>query len=221
MVNLAFGNEEDLPLINQIVSGNFDLEFTENELNINQHSEVGIINWHSFSIASDHNVNFEQPSVNSVVLNRVTGYEASIINGQLTANGHLFLVNESGIYINENGTIDVHGFFPSTLDINNTDFLNSKYHFIQNDSNTAKIVNDGTINSGLSAIIGNFITNNGMVYARKGDFAILASDNVYLNFDRNSNIFFEAYDNLDEIQTNFLIEEFFKEFAIERNKRNK
>ena len=208
MVNLAFSAEEGLPSIDHVVSGDFDLESTENELNINQHSETGIINWHSFSIANDHHVNFEQPSAHSVVLNRVTGNEASIINGQLTANGHLFLVNESGIYIGENGTIDVHGFFPSTLDINNTDFLNSKYHFIQNDSNTAKIVNDGTINSGLSAIIGNFITNNGMIYARKGDFAVLASDNVYLNFDRNSNIFFEISESkfASYIEQNGLIE---------------
>lgn len=208
MVNLAFSAEEGLPSIDHVVSGDFDLESTENELNINQHSETGIINWHSFSIANDHHVNFEQPSAHSVVLNRVTGNEASIINGQLTANGHLFLVNESGIYIGENGTIDVHGFFPSTLDINNTDFLNSKYHFIQNDSNKAKIVNDGTINSGLSAIIGNFITNNGMIYARKGDFAVLASDNVYLNFDRNSNIFFEISESkfASYIEQNGLIE---------------
>ena len=93
MVNLAFSAEEGLPSIDHVVSGDFDLESTENELNINQHSETGIINWHSFSIANDHHVNFEQPSAHSVVLNRVTGNEASIINGQLTANGHLFLVN--------------------------------------------------------------------------------------------------------------------------------
>ena len=70
-----------------VVSGTATISQNANTTNINQSSNKAIINWQDFSIKSNETVNFNQPNVNSITLNRVIGNEKSIIDGALNANG--------------------------------------------------------------------------------------------------------------------------------------
>ena len=60
----------------------------------------------SFSVAEDETVRFVQPSEQSRVLNRVTGASLSNINGNLLANGQVYLVNPSGIIFGTGAVVE-------------------------------------------------------------------------------------------------------------------
>ena len=64
-------------------------------------------------IAANETVNFVEPSATSIVLNRVTGSEQSVINGILTANGRVFLINSNGILFGSGSSVNVGAFLAS------------------------------------------------------------------------------------------------------------
>lgn len=84
-------------------------------------SDRSIINWNDFSIQFGETTRFVQPSASSAVLNRVTGMNASMINGMLEANGRVILVNPHGVLIGKDGIIKTAEFIASTTDILNLD----------------------------------------------------------------------------------------------------
>ena len=63
-----------------VTSGSANISQSENTTNIVQNTNKVSINWNKFNIASNETVNFKQPNVNSIALNRVIGNEKSIIN---------------------------------------------------------------------------------------------------------------------------------------------
>ncbi len=78
---------------------------------VNQSTPRAIINWNSFNIGAGETTRFVQPDASSIALNRVTGgLGPSMINGMLTANGRVFLVNPDGVMISSSGTINTAGF---------------------------------------------------------------------------------------------------------------
>jgi filamentous hemagglutinin family protein len=66
---------------------------------VTQTTDRAVIDWQSFNISAGESVRFDQPSAQSAVLNRVTGAQLSSLQGSLTANGQLYLVNPNGILI--------------------------------------------------------------------------------------------------------------------------
>ena len=83
---------------------------------ITQQSNKAIIDWRQFSIPSGSTVQFVQPSASSMMLNRVTGTQASQIDGNLLANGQVWLLNPSGVMIGNGGSIIVPNNFLSSSD---------------------------------------------------------------------------------------------------------
>src|SRR5215468_9025719 len=85
-----------------------------------------IINWQSFSIGSNEITRFVQSGASSAVLNRVVGANGaipqSVIDGVLSSNGRVFLLNSSGIAIGATARIDVAGFGASSLNLSDADF---------------------------------------------------------------------------------------------------
>lgn len=86
---------------------------------IDQRTGRAIIDWRGFSVGAGESVDFRQPGRDSVVLNRVTGHESSAINGNVTANGQVWLVNPNGIMVGPGGRVDVGGFLATTSNIRN------------------------------------------------------------------------------------------------------
>ena len=138
---------------------------------ITQQSNKAIIDWRQFSIPSGSTVQFVQPSASSMVLNRVTGTQASQIDGNLLANGQVWLLNPSGVMIGNGGSITTASFLASTLDINNNDFLNGRYRFDATSNTTGRVVNAGTIKAaenGYVVLSGAQINNEGVIEAKLG-----------------------------------------------------
>jgi filamentous hemagglutinin family protein len=158
-----------------------------NQLQINQTSQQAIVNWQVFSIAPNEAVNIQQPNANAALLNRVVGQDASQIQGQLNANGQVYLVNPNGVVFGKTAQVDVGGLIATTHDISNQDFLNGKNHFTQNGA-TGSVENHGTINvpnGGVVALISSSVTNTGSINTPNGTTALAAGKTVDLDFQGN------------------------------------
>jgi filamentous hemagglutinin family protein len=149
---------------------------------VNQQTDRAIINWQSFNIGTGETTRFIQPSSTSVGLNRVVGGEgASNIQGTLTANGRIFLINPDGILFGPNSVINTAGFLATTSDIKNADFMAGNYKFDTPGKPGASIVNHGNITAadgGFAALVAPGVRNTGTITATMG-VVTLAAGNLY------------------------------------------
>jgi filamentous hemagglutinin family protein len=175
------------PTGGSVVEGSAGISQAGNTTNINQSSNKAIINWRGFSVGAQETVNFNQPNVSSVTLNRVIGNETSIISGALNANGQVFIVNSAGVLFSKGAQVNVGGLVASTLDIANANFMAGKYTFSGNSS--ASIVNKGKIRAnggGYVALLGQTVANDGVIVANLGTVAMASGQQISLNFGGNS-----------------------------------
>lgn len=112
-----------LPTGGQVGAGNATISQTGNRLDVVQGSDKAIINWQTFSIGSQGQVVFTQPSSQSAVLNRVISAEPSALYGSMSANGRVYLINPNGIVFGPGGQINVGGLVLSTTAMTDGDFL--------------------------------------------------------------------------------------------------
>ncbi|MGV8941994.1 MAG: filamentous hemagglutinin N-terminal domain-containing protein [Lysobacter sp.] len=140
------------------------------------------INWQDFSIGTGHSVQFVQPGTSSVALNRVVGADASVILGNLSSNGSVFLLNPNGILFGKGSTVSVGGLVASTMGISDANFMAGKYVFT--DAGAGSIVNEGSIQTadgGYVALMGRNVSNQGLISARLGTVALAAGEAVTLD----------------------------------------
>lgn len=177
-----------LPTGDQLVAGQATVSTpTANVLQIDQASQKAVINWQGFSVAPTEVVNINQPDANAALLNRVVGQDASQIQGQINANGQVYLVNPNGVVFSKTAQVDVGGLIATTHDISNADFINGNQHFTQNGA-TGAVENHGTINAkdgGVVALIGEQVINTGTINTPKGTTALAAGKTVDLDFQGN------------------------------------
>eukprot|EP00731_Ephydatia_muelleri_P036481 Em0263g6a len=89
--------------------------------NINQTANRAAINWTSFNVAPTESVNFTVPN-NGATLNTVTGNAASLIQGTVTSNGTLYLVNPNGFVFDTGSKVHAQNFVATTGTIDATKF---------------------------------------------------------------------------------------------------
>jgi len=150
---------------------------------ITQTTDKVSINWQSFDIAKGETVNFLQPGASSIALNRVVGSSASAIYGALNANGKVFLVNPNGILFAPGSQVNVGSLLASTQNLSDSDFLAGKYSF--SNGGSGSVVNQGTIQAadgGYVALLGNQVSNEGVIIANKGSVALAAGNATTLDF---------------------------------------
>jgi filamentous hemagglutinin family protein len=175
------------PVGGSVVEGSAGISQSGSVTNVNQSTNKAIINWQGFSIGANETVNFNQPGSSSVTLNRVIGNETSVILGALNANGQVFIVNSAGVLFGKNAQVNVGGLVASTLDISNANFMAGNYTFSGNSS--ASVVNQGRIHAhggGYVALLGNTVSNDGVISANLGTVAMAAGGQITLNFGGNS-----------------------------------
>ena len=96
-----------LPSGGQTVAGQAAISSAGSRLTVNQTSARAIINWTDFSIGQGASVQFNNGS--GATLNRVTGQNASSLNGALGATGSVYLINPNGVVIGKTGVINTGG----------------------------------------------------------------------------------------------------------------
>jgi filamentous hemagglutinin family protein len=179
------GNLE-LPSNGNVVNGEASIDVDGADMEVFQSTDRAIIEWDTFNIGSDASVNFSQPSVSSVALNRVLSSDPSKIFGSLTSNGQIFLINTNGVYFSPEARVDVGALVTSTSNISNENFLNENYEFIANGSGS--VINEGSITGNFVALVGSQVKNTGNIVATVDDVILASGDKVVLDFSSGQNI---------------------------------
>jgi hypothetical protein len=123
------------------------------QLNVDQTSATGIINWNIFDIGAGNSVQFNNGTGST--LNRVVTNDPSDIYGNLSSTGSVYLINKNGITVGNTGQVTTGGsFIASTLDVTNADYLDA---------------GDLTFNG-----TGGVIVNQGSITTTNGDIFIFA-----------------------------------------------
>ncbi|KAG8149242.1 two-partner secretion domain-containing protein, partial [Burkholderia catarinensis] len=205
LLGLVATGAHALPTGGAIVGGKGDISTSADgkAMSVNQHTDKLITNWQDFSIAGGERVSFHQPTDKSIALNRVIGTNGSQIQGQLDANGRLFVVNPNGVVFGKGAQVNVGGLVATTRNISDEDFLNGKYRFSGTSKNA--VVNEGTITAaegGSVALLGAQVSNSGTIQAKLGRVALGAGNTMTVNFDGNGLLNLQVDDGAVDAQVN-------------------
>ncbi len=184
------------PVGGQVVQGSATFTSpSSNILNVTNSNNT-VINWQSFNIGTGQTTNFIQPSSASSVLNRVVTNSPSQLLGNLNSNGRVFLINQHGILVGEGAQVNTAGFFASTLNITDNDYLNGRLKF-EGDS-SAGINNQGYIHAGDNGnivLIAPNIENGGVIEVENGNVILAAGQSITISSLENPSIQFEVTGN--------------------------
>ncbi|HHF3505382.1 TPA: filamentous hemagglutinin N-terminal domain-containing protein [Haemophilus influenzae] len=164
--------QQGLPQEDTVVFGNVTIDkTTADKMTITQSSPTTQINWKSFDIGQNKEVEFKQPSANSVAYNRVTGGNASQIQGKLTANGKVYLANPNGVIITQGAEINVAGLFATTKDLEKiSEKGNSNSYQFTRKTKDGQVPKEGRV------VTEGQVINKGKIKAK--DFVVLNGDKV-------------------------------------------
>ena len=173
------------PVGGTVAAGKATITQSNGQTLIQQSSAKAILDWKQFNIGAQEVVKFAQPDRNSVALNRIQGGSPSRIDGQLRANGQVFLVNPQGVLFGRNASVDVGGLVATTLNMDAADFLSGKY--IWRGYGNGIIGNEGLIRSdnGYVALLGAQVKNSGQIMADKGSVALATGQEMTLDISGN------------------------------------
>ncbi|PPD57179.1 MAG: hypothetical protein CTY10_00385, partial [Methylotenera sp.] len=191
-----------LPTGGQVVSGQSAITQNGNQLNIVQGSQKSIINWQSYNIGSNAEVNYIQNNANAISLNRVITGDPSAIFGKLNANGQVWLINPNGVLFGKGAQVNVGGLLASTLNIADDDFLGGQYQFT---GSNGSVINLGAITAsqgGYVAMLAPEVRNEGVISAMQGTVALAAGNAITLDFNGNGLINVQV----DSASVNTLVE---------------
>lgn len=171
-----------------VSSGTATISTAGTTTTINQSTAKAAIDWSSFSTNNNEVVNFVQPSSSSITLNRVTGSSASNLNGQLNANGQVFIINPNGVLFGSTSQVNTAGLVASTLNLSNSDFNNNLFNF-NNSGNNKSVENRGKITvptGGTIALLAPTVKHTGTIKAPQGNVLLAAAGDITLNLNNGS-----------------------------------
>jgi filamentous hemagglutinin family protein len=171
-----------LPTGWNVTSGSAAIVQNGNTLNINQTSQQAIVNFATFNVGSAALVDIRQLNSSAALLARVTGGDPSLIQGQIRADGALWLINQAGIMVGPGARIDVARFIASSLNVSDSDFLASRMNF-RGTGTPGDVRNAGTINAasgGSIYLVGANVANTGSLNAPQGEVLLAAGQIVQL-----------------------------------------
>lgn len=171
-----------LPTGWNVTSGNAAITRNGTTLNINQTTSQALVNFQTFNVGSGAVVDIRQPNAQSALLARTLGGDPSQIEGQIKANGALWLINPAGIMVGAGARIDVGSFVASTLNVSDSDFLAGRLTF-KSGATAGEVRNAGTINTargGSIYLVAPSVVNTGTLNAPNGEVLLAAGQNVQL-----------------------------------------
>ena len=174
------------PLGGQITSGSGQIQQVGNTTTIRQDGPTLTLNWQSFNIAPNQTVDFLQPGSSAIAVNRIFSSTPSAIYGHLDANGQVWLINPNGILFGQSAQVNVGGLVASTLDLDDNTLSSNNRSF--SGSGKGSVINEGSIvasHGGYAALIGNQVSNRGLIRAQLGTVALGGGSAVTLTFSNN------------------------------------
>ncbi|HHF5669222.1 filamentous hemagglutinin N-terminal domain-containing protein [Haemophilus influenzae] len=189
----AYASTQGLPQEDKVVVGQATFDKTiADKMTINQTSDKVQINWHSFDIGQNKEVEFKQPSEHAVAYNRVIGGNASQIQGKLKANGKVYLANPNGVIITKEAEINVAGLFATTKDLEQ---ISEKGN--SNSYQFTRKTKDGQVPKEGQVVTEGQVINKGKIKAK--DFVVLNGDEVInegeIDATNNGKVYLSSGDN--------------------------
>ncbi|HHF1357056.1 TPA: filamentous hemagglutinin N-terminal domain-containing protein [Haemophilus influenzae] len=190
----TYASARDLPQEDKVVFGTVTIDKTADKMTIKQGSDKAQIDWKSFDIGQKKEVKFEQPNEHAVAYNRVTGGNASQIQGKLTANGKVYLANPNGVIITQGAEINVAGLLATTKDLENISENINKFTRKAKNGQVAKeglvltdgqVVKEGQVINEGKITAKDFVVLNGDEVINKGEIDATNNGKVYLSSDYN------------------------------------
>jgi filamentous hemagglutinin family protein len=166
-----------------VVAGTATITAAGKTLTIRQSSLQGIINWQAFENTPSETIAFQQPAASAVTLNRVVGIDPSLIAGNLTANGKVFLINPNGIVFGPTARVNVNSLVASSLSLADSDFLQGKNVFNPTPGEPSSVINQGritTLPGGTVALVAPIVNNAGSIEAPAGQVILQAAGHYAL-----------------------------------------
>ena len=209
MMAMSFGGMAyAMPQGETIRSGHGEITRQDKEMTVNQDTKHLAIDWKGFDINNDERVRFNQPDAASIALNRVTGDAKTFIDGSLTANGQVFVINPNGVLFGQNASVDVGSLVASTARVGDSQMGSLRngdgtLNLELADDSTAKVINEGTIRAegGLVALHAAAVENSGTIANEGGKIALAAAKNINLSADTAGKLNFTVDGTLAKAST--------------------
>ena len=144
-----------------------------------------IINYRNFDIGANESVRFLQPDAQSRVLNRIYSGSPTRIDGSLSANGRVYLVNPAGVLFSGTARLDVNRLYAAAGNIQDNDFIRGINRFTDLKGN---VINEGLITSDFVALLGKTVGNSGQIIAPQGTVVMASGEDILVG-ERNGNMF--------------------------------
>lgn len=182
-----------------VTSGSATIQSIGTTTTIQQSSDRAIIGWDSFDVNSAEHVQFQQPSSSSITVNRIHDTKASQINGKITANGNIILLNQNGIVFGSTSVVDVGGVVATSSDLeDDAAFMaGGAVKLTKPGKDNARIINNGTMtvrDAGLAGLVAPHVENNGVIQAKMGRVQLASGDMATIDFAGDGLIKLEVSD---------------------------
>ena len=164
------------PRVERIVRGTVSVHEQGGHTRI-EASDRSIINFRSFDIGASESVRFVQPGSSARVLGRVTGNTPSAIEGSLSANGRLYLVNPAGVIFGRGAVVNAAGFYAAAAHMTDADFLGRVDRFT---GARGSIINRGAITAGAVSLVGASVLNTGTIVGSTGAVVMASGSEVII-----------------------------------------
>ncbi|MDB6165060.1 MAG: filamentous hemagglutinin family outer membrane protein, partial [Lacunisphaera sp.] len=163
-----------LPTGGTVVAGQATIENGTNSTTITAGNN-SILHWGSFNVGLGSAVQFVQPGADARVLNLIGNLTPSQINGTLSANGQVYLVNPAGIYFGQSAVVNVGALYAIGGAMAKEDFLAGLNRF---SGLTGAVTNAGAIQGAVVGLVGRSVANTGTIVSPGGFIGLAAGGEV-------------------------------------------
>ena len=179
---LASGPAGAAPSGEDVVHGTAQVTRAGSHTQIDTTTQRTIIRWDSFDIRASESVHAQQPSTDSRLLNRVNNARLTQVDGSLTSNGEVWIVNPAGVYFGGTAVVKVEKLVAAAADVADHSFLRGRdLHFA---NVRGEVRNAGEITANDVALVGRRVANEGRIVAQgtPEELKDLVNDQVWLNW---------------------------------------
>lgn len=185
-----------VPAAAWVASGAASRAVSGANLTITQQSQRAVLDWQSFNVSADAKVRFDQPNASAAALNRIHDANPSVIQGQLSANGEVYLINANGILFDRGAQVNVGGLVASALGISQDTFNagllsvpqgqaafsfgGDAEAFARSEVKVEAGASITTANGGRVMLLAPKVTNAGSIATPQGQAVLAGGDKVYL-----------------------------------------
>ena len=141
-----------------------------------------VIQYTSLNIAVGEAVQFIQPGADARVLNRILNALPTRIEGSLTGNGHIYIVNPAGVYFSQGATVNANGIHAAGGHLSDQDFARRSDGTVQDHYTgvVGEVNNAADIVARAVSLVGEQVVNSGQVFAEDGWIVIAAGNDVII-----------------------------------------